>query len=180
MCQRDGELVAQLIVPCTALAEDPSSVPSWLTISCNSFSRISDALFWPLTAPELVFTYHIDTYTHTEKENESFELCIKILLLSIYYSTDSWGFRKQFRYCSGAFMDRNGEFLEISLPFSLLHEDSRRYLWPATCAREFSQEPWPSAPSPVSVRDIALCKKQTFLVIESYTLWYPITATSSD
>lgn len=80
----------------------------------------------------------------------------------------------------GAFMDRNGASLESSPPLSLLHEDSRRYLWPATYARELSQEPRPSAPSPVSVRDTTLCKKQTFLVLKSYSLWYPIMATSPD
>lgn len=77
-------------------------------------------------------------------------------------------------------MDRNGESLESSLPPSLLHEDSRRYLWPATCARELSQEARPSVPSPVSVIPMTLCKKQTFLVLKSYSLWYPIVATSSD
>ena len=48
---RAGEMAQQLRA-FTALAEDLSSIPSiqvrWLKTTCNSSSRGSDALFWPL------------------------------------------------------------------------------------------------------------------------------------
>lgn len=60
----------------TALLEDPSSVPSshigWLTATCNSCSRGSSAIFWPLRS--LHMPVHAHTYTHIHiNENESKE-----------------------------------------------------------------------------------------------------------
>jgi hypothetical protein len=82
-------------------SQRPWEVVRWLTPACNSRSKASDSLFWPLWAPTLTFTHtytHTHTHTHTQieiYESETFRT-YSMTLISLKWINYWWKCSKLF------------------------------------------------------------------------------------